>query len=132
MTCVGLRIASCVVLACSLGALACEREIVRPGQLIVAIDTDMALPQQVDTLHVEVEVNGTLAHQNTYDVGPKKAMLPATLTLVARGDGDDPATIRIAGSKLGEQGLEWRTYREATTSVPRDRIATLRMPVQWL
>jgi hypothetical protein len=100
--------------------------------LIIAIDTDMAIPAQVDALHIEVAANGELKFQQQYAVGPKQATLPATLTLISVHIGDDPVSVRVAGSKLGDNGMEWRTFREAVSTVPRDRIATLRMPLQWL
>jgi hypothetical protein len=119
----------CVTLMC---AQACERDIEQPGQLIVAIDTDMALPDRVDTLHLEIQAHGELEFQDHYDVGPQQATVPATLVLVSRDIGDDPVTVRVAGSKSSDDGLSWQTFREAITRVPHDRIATLRMPLQWL
>src|SRR5262245_55595912 len=44
--------------------LACERSIERPGQVVVVLDTDMALPEQVDTLHVQVLTRGRVQFQN--------------------------------------------------------------------
>lgn len=118
---------------CALSGIGCEREIDRPGQLIVTIDTDMALPEQVDHLYVRVEVEGQVRFENDYEVGSRSsAAMPATLNLVSYSDSDDPVTVKIAGSKATEDGLSWRTYREATMPIPHDRIARLHMPVQWL
>lgn len=113
-------------------AAACESESEPPGQLIIAIDTDMAIPAQLDALHIEVEVHGELEFAQQYDVGANQATLPATLSLVSRSVGDDPVSVRVASSKLTDDGQEWRTFRETLTTIPRDRIATLRMPLQWL
>ncbi|HKU37890.1 MAG TPA: hypothetical protein VJR89_07080 [Polyangiales bacterium] len=113
--------------------LACERAIERPGQVVVVLDTDMALPEQVDTLHIEVSSGGRVQLQNEYSVGVRRDhAIPATLAITGNGAGAQPVTVRVAGSKLTPRGLEWRTYREATTTVPTNRIATLRMPIQWL
>jgi hypothetical protein len=100
--------------------------------LVIAIDTDMAIPAQLDALHIEVYAHGELEFTQQYEVGPNQATLPATLSLVSRNIGDDPVSVRVATSKLGDDGMEWRTFREAITTIPRDRIATLRMPLQWL
>ena len=59
-----LAIGVCAVL------VGCAREVERPGQLIVALDTDMALPQQIDTIHVQVELNGKIEFKNEYPVWP--------------------------------------------------------------
>jgi hypothetical protein len=112
---------------------ACDREIDRPGQLIVTIDTDMALPDQVDQLHIRVEVEGRTKFEDSYDVGPRTAAaMPATLNLVSYSDTSESVTVKIAGSAATREGLSWRTYREATMQIPRDRIARLHMPIQWL
>jgi len=112
----------------------CAREIDRPGQLIVTIDTDMALPDQVDELHIRVEVRGTVQHDQTYSVGRpgSEAEMPAALNLVSYSDTNDPVRVKVAGSKATEEGLSWRTYREATLQIPQDRTARLHMPIQWL
>jgi hypothetical protein len=113
--------------------MACERAIERPGQVIVVLDTDMALPEQVDTLHIEVYAGGKVQLQNQYSVGTRtENSIPATLAVTAHGEDPEPVTVRVAGSKATSQGLDWRTFRETTTTVPTDRIATLRMPIQWL
>lgn len=99
------------------------------GELVVALSTDMAMPQQIDNLYVLVQMRGLTVFDSMYPVGSgsQDSMIPATLTLVS-GSRRDPVTIRVSGQKRGK----WRTYREATTTVPTDRSALLRMPVQWL
>jgi hypothetical protein len=118
---------------CAIWIAGCEREVDRPGQLIVTIDTDMALPDQVDHLYVRVEANGRTKFENDYEVGSRAdPLMPATLNLVSYSESSEPVTVKIAGSKATEDGISWRTYREATMSIPQDRIARLHMPVQWL
>ena len=99
------------------------------GELVVAIGTDMAMPQQIDTVEVLIQMNGRTEFNQMYSVGAgnQDSMIPATLTLVS-GSRRDPVTIRVSGQKRGK----WRTFREATTTVPTDRSALIRMPVQWL
>jgi hypothetical protein len=109
-------------------ALGCD-ESDSHGELVVTLSTDMAMPQQIDNLSLQVQMGGSKLFDNMYAVGSgsQDSMIPATLTLVS-GDRRDPVTIRVSGQKRGK----WRTYREATTTVPTDRSALLRMPVQWL
>lgn len=99
------------------------------GELVIAVSTDMAMPQQIDNVAVQVLMRGSIVFDQNYAVGSgaQNTMIPATLTL-ASGSTRDPVTIRVSGQKRGR----WRTYREATTTVPVDRSALLRMPVQWL
>ena len=101
--------------------------------MIVTLDTDMALPEQVDTLHIEVISGGKIWHQQQYPVGLRtENSIPATLDVTSGSDEALPVTVRVAGSKATVKGLEWRTFRETITTVPTDRIANLRMPIQWL
>jgi len=108
----------------------CSQKHKVPGQLIVAIDTDMALPDQIDTIDLQIVVAGTtlLDYPMPVGAGSDTQPIPATLTLVAGPDPNLPVTVRVMGQKNGIT----RTLRQVITTVPADRIATLRMPVQWL
>jgi hypothetical protein len=111
-------------------AVACSHESAPPGQLVVALETDMALPDQIDTIELIVTINGRTVLDNPMLVGTGDEVqpIPATLTLVAGPDPSLPATIRVVGWKNGVA----RTLRQVITTVPSDRVGTLRMPVQWL
>jgi hypothetical protein len=90
----------------------------------------MALPEQIDTIELQVTVNGTTLLDYPMPVGTDgdAQPIPATLTLVAGPDPSVPATIRVIGIRNGIP----RTLRQVITTVPADRVAPLRMPVQWL
>lgn len=95
---------------------------------MVAVATDMSVPDDIDTMRIEVTTNGVTRHSIDYQIGAGNLLLPGTLALVA-GEQTDPVTIRVAGQR--ERG--WQTLRTAVTDLPRDsRIATLHMPIQWL
>ena len=113
----------CVLSACSQAPKA-------PGQLVVAIDTDMALPDQVDTIELTVTANGMTALDVPMSVGSglDAQPIPATLTIVAGSDPAEPVTVRVIGWK----GATPRTLRQVVTTIPTDRVALLRMPLQWL
>lgn len=117
-------------IAVLLGVLATCREEPRPlGQLVISIQTDMSLPEQIDTIRVQVSVRGFRYLDQEYAVGTsEETRIPATLALVAGSDPSTPVTIRVMGRRKGV----WRTFREAITTVPSDRTASLRMPIQWL
>ena len=114
-----------------LGAAACEGETTTPGQLVVAIQTDMAIPKDLDQLFIEVKVAGNRHYFNEPEVGAGAGnlRLPATITLVA---GDDPRStavnIRVASKKNGM----FRALREVVTTVPAARTAMLPIQIQWL
>lgn len=118
------------LLAAGCLVVACESSPEPLGQLILSIDTDMALPQRIDRIHIQVLVRGRTEHDQAYVVGDsaRDAPVPATLTLLAGSDPTLPVTVRVAGRKESK----WRTFREAITTVPAGRIASLRMPLQWL
>jgi hypothetical protein len=112
---------------------ACQDDPKKRGQIIVSLDTDMALPEEIDEVWMQVAVRGASVFNNVdnpYQVGPEKTQnqIPGTLTVVAGDDPSTPVSIRVAGKKLGV----WRTYREIVTTIPVDRTALLRMPLQWL
>jgi hypothetical protein len=112
-------------------AVACSQDAnPSPGQLVVVLDTDVALPDQIDTIELIVSVPGTTLLDTPLMVGSgtDAQPIPATLTLVAGPDPTVPATIQVIGLKNGVA----RTLRQVVTTVPTDHSAMLRMPVQWL
>src|SRR5262245_34651458 len=124
------RLSTAIAASTLLFLSGCDDKPKPPGQLVVSIETDMALPDQVDTIRVQVLVHGQALLDVPYEVGdgPDAQGIPATLTLLAGKDPTQPVTIRVQGIKGGIA----RTLREAVTTVPQNRSAHLRMPVQWL
>lgn len=102
----------------------------RKGQLVIAFQTDMTVPDDVDQIRVQVSLQGVVRHDVTYDVGPapERNPLPATLAVIEGSDPSIPVTVRLIGVQKGKAHV----LRKAVTTVPTDRIALLQMPVQWL
>jgi len=98
------------------------------GQLMVVVQTDMPIPKDVDSIRIEISAYGNLLFGNNYGVGPGGLLIPATLAIVAGEEPAVPVHIRL----ISWQNNTLRTLREAVTTVPKDRIAMLRMPIQWL
>ena len=98
------------------------------GQLMITLQTDMALPKDVDQVHVEILSFGSVQFANTYEVGAGKLLIPATLGLIVGEDPARPVSIRILALQQGKA----RMLREVVTTVPAQRVATLRIPIQWL
>lgn len=108
---------------------ACKSDEPAKGGLVVSFETDMALPQQVDTMHVSVVVRGQYLLDRDYELGTQvDHPLPATLVLEPGDNPSVPVTVRVAGRK---QSM-WRTYRDFTSTIPVSRTALVRMPLQWL
>lgn len=100
------------------------------GQLIIAFQTDMTVPEDVDEIRVQVSLQGVVRHDVTYAVGPapERNPLPATLAVIEGSNPSVPVTVRLIGLQKGKAHV----IRKAVTTVPTDRIALLQMPVQWL
>jgi hypothetical protein len=100
------------------------------GELMIVIQTDMALPKDVDRARIEVLAYGDHFHNEEYErLGSDESLkLPGTLGILVGEDPSTPVTIRITAW----QGANPRVLREAVSTVPANRLASLRMPVQWL
>ncbi len=121
-TCVGALLASML-------APSCAKKADDPtGELMLAIQTDMSIPKDVDAVWIEVSSYGNTVFRNRYEVGPSGVKIPATLAIQASPGKSPPVTIRV----ISEHASVTRTLREVVTTVPPDRVATLRMPIQWL
>ena len=99
------------------------------GELMLAMQTDLELPKDVDTVRIEVTAYGKSLFAQNYAVGPGGVKIPATLGIV--GDPSSPGSpieVRVIASQAGT----YRVLRDVTTTVPPDRTAILRMPLAWL
>lgn len=112
-----------------LGAAACTEDGPPPSQLVLAFQTDLKLPDDVSQVVLSIESRGNLLFAETYKVGPSGVKLPATLTVHDPEDGSKPVSIRLMALSPTNQP---RVLRETVTTVPRERSALLRMPIQWL
>lgn len=105
------------------------------SQIVVVITTDMAPPKDFDILRVQVFNEGSLKFefQGPIPGSPTEELrivLPGTLGLLGSEDPSD--AIRIAvGVRNGAEGPV-RVVREAVTTIPKDRVAMLPMPIQFL
>lgn len=100
------------------------------GQIMLALQTDLALPQDINRVRLQVmNDQGKVEFDRTFTVGAKgQAKIPATFAIVAPEG--RPATVEVRVIGFSAQGP--RTFNKVITTVPKDRIATLRMPIQWL
>jgi hypothetical protein len=122
---------SSVVVAVAAFALvfgdACSRTEPAPGVLMLAVQTDLAAGKDRD-----VEAGGLYVRdlfQLTEQVAPDGTVkFPATLAIVGRGNPGASVRIRVVGFKRGEA----KVMREVVTTIPRDRVALLSLPLRWV
>jgi hypothetical protein len=126
--------ARALLLACpvlSLPGFGCSAEKAKAkGQLMLALQSDMSLPDDVDQVRIQVSVQGATRFDQTYAVGAERTAnkMPSTLGLVVSDDPSESVEIRVLGLNAGQA----RTLNKTITTIPEDRIAMLRVPIQWL
>ncbi len=123
-------LAALTLLGLGVLAASCGDDPGHQGQLMIVIQTDMALPKDVDRARIEVIAYGEHKHDEQYErLGSDESLkLPGTLGVLVGEDPDTPVTIRVTAW----QGANPRVLREAVSTVPQNRLASLRLPVQWL
>ena len=95
----------------------------RKGQIMLALQTDMSIPDDVTHVRIIVFKNGALKFDQKYRVGKDGEEVPATLGIIASDNAADTTEVRV----LSYQGATVRTLNRAVTTIPQDRIATLRV-----
>jgi hypothetical protein len=104
----------------------------RRGQITLALQSDMSLPKDVDSIRIQILVQGRPHFDSSYVVGTRRtdAKMPATLAIVAGDDPSVPVEIRVLAFR--NNGSEVRTLNKTITTIPESRNAILRVPIQWL
>jgi len=119
------KLAIAIAAVCCLSACS-ETE---PGELMVVVTTDMAVPTDIDSLRWSVTLPGAATPHASGTFGLESAHeLPATLSIVDGPVTNDAVTVRIEGYK----GETLRVAHEARVQIPVDRVARLDMPLSWL
>ncbi len=111
-------------------ALSCSKQLPPPGELVVAVSTDVSIPKDIDTIRMQVLSNGAFVYDNAFAVFPGEdgVKIPVTLGVVA---GSDP-TAKVVVRVMAISHNVALVLREATVQVPTDRTALLQLPLQWL
>jgi hypothetical protein len=128
------RKAATTILATGLlaGAHGCSAK--PPGQILLAVQTDLSLPKDIDTIRIEVFNEGVPKYHKDFErIGDdtKSLRLPATIGLNASPNASDAITIVISARSGGLDG-DVRIVREVVTTIPTDRVATLEIPLEFL
>lgn len=120
------------LLALSTAALSCAPE--PTGQLMLAVQTDMSLPKDIDTIRIEVFNEGVPKFRKDFDrlgTPDGEIRLPGTLALLAPEKASSAITISISARMGGPRG-QVRVVRQVVTTVPQDRVASLHIPLRFV
>jgi hypothetical protein len=121
----GLLFSAWVLGATLVGACAEKK-----GALVLAINTDMKAPKDVNAVAVAISTNGALKYSFVGRVSPQgEVLLPATLAIVEPEDKSASIRIRV----VAFQDRKPRVMRDVRTTVPGDgRTALLRVPLNFV
>jgi hypothetical protein len=124
--------AASLALACALAGCSGKTK----GQVILALQTDMSMPEDVTKVKIEVKADGVSRFDNIFIIDPNQAtaeQIPATLSVVAGEKESETIELKIVALRdLPGGGDEPRTLSKTVTTIPKERIAMLRVPMQWL
>ena len=105
----------------------CKVDNVPEGALIVALETDLALPKDIDRVRVEWSQDGRVLHTEEQELGEGHMLLPADFRVRYPGN-DRPLLIRA----VAWSGKDARIERSAVTPVPHTFVGVVRLPLSFL
>jgi hypothetical protein len=135
-----LRYSALVFFAGSLPGACAESTTKERGQLMVAIESNLAVTKDLDEVRVEIfRADGTVLPERQIPILPAEPTpfgkpLPGTLAIVPKDAGGEAVRVRLSARRLDASGgaHETRVVREAIVKIPTDRVALLHMPLNWL
>jgi hypothetical protein len=112
---------------------ACSDNAPKPGEVMVVISTDMAVPSDIDELSWSVTLEGGSKpfEQGTFAL-TSNADLPATISVLAGPSTNKPVKIEVQGLKGRTESGRVRVSRSARVLVDGEGTKTLPMPLDWL
>ncbi|MGH7434133.1 MAG: hypothetical protein ACRENE_00495, partial [Polyangiaceae bacterium] len=103
------------------------------GSLVLAVSTDMQTPKDVDLVSLFVTSGGKPKYDFLGRVLPDGTVsLPATLAVVEPDDPGSPIRVRVTGFRSQNGQENARVLRDVLTTVPHQRTALLRLPLNFL
>lgn len=105
-----------------------------PSELMIAVQTDLSLPEDIDTIQLEVLRGNEVRFQNFFEkLGTSEASARLPLTLGAYTEDEPGVAVRVrAVARAGGQQGAVRILREVETTIPEERVALLRVPLHFL
>jgi hypothetical protein len=106
------------------------------GSLVVALDTDVKVPENVDGIGIAISVDNVTRYSRLFAIDPaieqanhvRVVKLPATVAVIAPNEGSPVVNVRAVAFWRGEA----RIVRDAITTIPHERTAVLRLPLAYL
>ncbi|WP_437978037.1 hypothetical protein WMF11_15725 [Sorangium sp. So ce295] len=105
-----------------------------PDEIMLAVSTDLRMPEDFGALQVQVFEGGTPKFSATYERLGKAdaaARLPATIGFYSSSGGGDSIRIKVS-ALIGDELGAIRILREAVTRIPKNRVALLTLPLNFL
>ena len=100
---------------------------------MVALSTDMSVPKDVTALRVKIKVGSEVRYEYDFFIAPDGEFhLPGTVAVVEGSKPAEVVQVEVVGIRNSKRTPEARVFAKITTTVPRERIALLRVPIQWL
>jgi hypothetical protein len=120
------------------GVPACGKVLPPPGELVVAVTTDLSIPKDIDTIRIQVvPPDGDTPYDYAFSVYPGEfsgqptgVKIPATLGVLAGSGPVETVLVRVMAISTPKN--ETLILREASVQVPTNRTALLQLPLQWL
>ncbi len=106
------------------------------GSLVLALETDVAVPQNVDGIGIAVSVDNQIKYSQLFSIDIKREQqglgrvvkLPATIAVLEATTGSPAVQVRAVAFLRGEA----RIVRDVISTVPHGRTALLRLPLAYL
>ena len=114
------------LLGCALLA-SCKVDNAPAGGLVLSLETDLAVPKDIDRVELEITQEGKLIRLDEQPIGSGHTLLPTEIRLAYPGN-DRPLLIRATAF----HGAEARIERSSVTPVPRSWLGLVRMPLSYL
>jgi hypothetical protein len=124
--------------AAALPALAsgCATKVTPPvGEIVLVVQTDLALPKDIDTIRIAVSIAGVPKFQNDYEklgTADGQIKLPGTLGLLASDNPSDAVDVVVSARRGGKDSTDLRVVNELITTIPAGTTATMQVPIQFL
>jgi uncharacterized membrane protein YgcG len=135
-----IRLGAALLVPVSIAIVAaCSRDTVdEPGELMVAVDSNVPLPGYIDSFLLQVVQNQVTIYASTFTVvaatpnEPQQTQLPGTLAVVNTGEAGKPVTVRLVGISTAGGVASAASLREVTTTVPSSSTNLLRLSLDAL
>ena len=123
----GARVVRCLSIALLFALGSCSVDNVPSGGLVVALETDLAVPKDVDRVLLEASQGGRVFFSTERAIGEGHDLMPLQLRVSNPGN-DKPVLVRAIAFRGAQPIIE----RSAITPMPATWLASVRLPLNFL